>query len=55
VRDYAESLGWDKTAPGPELPDEVVSGTRARYLEAFEQITDIPFDDYAADPRVVLG
>jgi phosphoribosylaminoimidazole-succinocarboxamide synthase len=55
VRDYAESLGWDKTAPGPELADEVVSGTRARYLEAFEQITDIPFDDYAADPRVVLG
>jgi phosphoribosylaminoimidazole-succinocarboxamide synthase len=54
VRDYAESLGWDKTPPGPELPDEVVTGTRARYLEAFEQITGIPFDDYAADPRVVL-
>jgi phosphoribosylaminoimidazole-succinocarboxamide synthase len=55
VRDYAESLGWDKTPPGPELPDEVVAGTRARYLEAFELITDVPFDDYAADPRVVLG
>ena len=54
VRDYAESLGWDKTPPGPELPDEVVSGTRARYLEAFEQITGIPFDDYAASPQVVL-
>ena len=54
VRDYAESLGWDKTAPGPELPDDVVAGTRARYLEAFEQITGIPFDDYAADPRTVL-
>jgi phosphoribosylaminoimidazole-succinocarboxamide synthase len=54
VRDYAESLGWDKTAPGPELPDEVVAGTRARYLEAFEQITGIPFDDYAADPSTVL-
>ena len=54
VRDYAESLGWDKTPPGPELPDEVVSGTRARYLEAFEQITGIPFDDYAASPPVVL-
>ena len=51
VRDYAESLGWDKTAPGPELPDDVVAGTRARYVEAFEQITGIPFDDYAADPR----
>jgi phosphoribosylaminoimidazole-succinocarboxamide synthase len=54
VRDYAESLGWDKTPPGPELPDEVVTGTRARYLEAFEQITGIPFDDYAANPRAVL-
>jgi phosphoribosylaminoimidazole-succinocarboxamide synthase len=54
VRDYAESLDWDKTAPGPELPDEVVAGTRARYLEAFERITGIPFDDYAADPKVVL-
>jgi len=54
VRDYAESLGWDKTSPGPELPDEVVAGTRARYLEAFEQITGTPFDEYAADPAVVL-
>jgi phosphoribosylaminoimidazole-succinocarboxamide synthase len=55
VRDYAESLGWDKTPPGPELPDQVVQGTRARYLEAFEQITDIPFDDYAANPKAVSG
>ena len=54
VRDYAESLGWDKTAPGPELPEQVVTGTRARYLEAFEQITGITFDDYAADPKAVL-
>jgi len=54
VRDYAESLGWDKTPPGPELSDEVVAGTRARYLEAFQQITGIPFDDYAADPGAVL-
>jgi phosphoribosylaminoimidazole-succinocarboxamide synthase len=54
VRDYCESLGWDKTAPGPELPDEVVAGTRARYVEAFERLTGIPFDEYAADPTVVL-
>jgi phosphoribosylaminoimidazole-succinocarboxamide synthase len=54
VRDYAESLGWDKTPPGPELPDDVVAGTRARYLEAFEQITGLSFDDYAADPSRVL-
>jgi phosphoribosylaminoimidazole-succinocarboxamide synthase len=54
VRDYCETLGWDKTAPGPELPDEVVSGTRARYVEAFERLTEIAFDDYLADPKVVL-
>jgi phosphoribosylaminoimidazole-succinocarboxamide synthase len=54
VRDYVESLGWDKAAPGPELPDEVVAGTRARYLEAFAQITGIPFADFAADPGAVL-
>jgi phosphoribosylaminoimidazole-succinocarboxamide synthase len=55
VRDYCESLGWDKTDPGPELPAEVVSGTRARYIEAFERLTGIEFDAYLADPNVVLG
>jgi phosphoribosylaminoimidazole-succinocarboxamide synthase len=55
VRDYCESLGWDKTYPGPELPDAVVTGTRARYIEAFEQLTGIDFDAYLADPSVVLG
>jgi phosphoribosylaminoimidazole-succinocarboxamide synthase len=54
VRDYCESLGSDKTAPGPELPAEVVSGTRARYVDAFERITGIAFDDYLADPAVIL-
>ncbi len=54
ARDYCESLGWDKTAPGPGLPPDVVSGTRARYLEAFERLTGILFDDYLADPEVVL-
>jgi phosphoribosylaminoimidazole-succinocarboxamide synthase len=54
VRDYCETLGWDKTAPGPELPGEVVAGTRARYVEAFESLTGIAFDDYLADPGVVL-
>jgi phosphoribosylaminoimidazole-succinocarboxamide synthase len=53
ARDYAESLDWDKTYPGPELPDDVVAGTRARYLEAFQRLTGIPFDDYAANPEVV--
>src|SRR5581483_11632537 len=55
VRDYCESLGWDKTYPGPELPNDVVSGTRARYVEAFERLTEIPFDRYLDDPEVVLG
>ncbi len=54
VRDYCETLGWDKTAPGPELPDDVVAGTRARYVEAFERLTGVAFDDYLADPDVVL-
>jgi phosphoribosylaminoimidazole-succinocarboxamide synthase len=55
VRDYCESLGWDKTPPGPELPDDVVAGTRARYIEAFEGLTEIPFDRYLDEPEVVLG
>ena len=54
VRDYCESLGWDKTHPGPELPDEVVAGTRSRYLEAFERLTEWPFDRYLDDPEAVL-
>src|SRR5437763_4437388 len=33
VRDYCESVGWDKTDPGPELPDNVVTETRAKYVE----------------------
>jgi phosphoribosylaminoimidazole-succinocarboxamide synthase len=55
VRDYCESLAWDKTPPGPELPDEVVAGTRARYVEAFERLTGIGFDRYLDDPDVVVG
>jgi phosphoribosylaminoimidazole-succinocarboxamide synthase len=54
VRDYCESLGWDKTPPGPELPDDVVAGTRARYVEAFERLTGIGFEAYLADPDAVL-
>jgi phosphoribosylaminoimidazole-succinocarboxamide synthase len=55
VRDYCESLGWEKTAPGPELPDDVVAGTRGRYIEAFEGLTEIPFERYLDDPEVVLA
>ena len=54
VRDYCERLGWDKTYPGPELPDEVVAGTRARYVDAFERLTGLSFEDYASEPETVL-
>ena len=54
VRDYCEKIGWGKTYPGPELPDDVVAGTRQRYVEAFEKVTGIPFDRYLANPTVVL-
>ena len=53
VRDYCETLGWDKTDPGPELPEEVVAGTRARYVEAFERLSGLDFDAYLGDPTVV--
>jgi phosphoribosylaminoimidazole-succinocarboxamide synthase len=46
VRDYVETVGWDKTDPGPELPDDVVAGTTRRYIQAYEQITGRSFDGY---------
>jgi len=55
VRDYCESLGWDKTYPGPELPDAVVAGTRARYVDAFERLTELSFDAYCERPEIVLA
>lgn len=39
VRDYLETLDWDKTPPGPELPDDIVTKTRDKYLDAFRRIT----------------
>jgi phosphoribosylaminoimidazole-succinocarboxamide synthase len=55
ARDWCEASGWDKREPGPDLPDEVVAGTRARYVEAFERLTGLSFDGYVADPETVLG
>jgi phosphoribosylaminoimidazole-succinocarboxamide synthase len=46
VRDWLEQQPWAKTAPGPELPDDVVAGTRGRYVEAFERITGASFARY---------
>ncbi len=39
VRDYLETLDWDKTPPGPRLPGDVIARTAAKYVEAFEQLT----------------
>jgi phosphoribosylaminoimidazole-succinocarboxamide synthase len=55
VRDFCETTDWDKTYPGPELPDEVVAATRAKYVEAFERLTGLAFAAYVADPSVVLA
>ena len=44
----------EQGAPGPELPDEVVEGTRARYIEAFERLTEVAFAEYVARPEIVL-
>jgi phosphoribosylaminoimidazole-succinocarboxamide synthase len=52
VRDWLETQPWAKTAPGPDLPADVVAGTRARYVEAFERITGRAFDEYLAEDRV---
>ncbi|HEY7935464.1 MAG TPA: phosphoribosylaminoimidazolesuccinocarboxamide synthase [Solirubrobacteraceae bacterium] len=43
VRDWASASGWDKRPPAPAIPEEVVGGTRARYIEAYELITGEPF------------
>jgi phosphoribosylaminoimidazole-succinocarboxamide synthase len=39
VRDWAASTGWDKKPPAPEVPEQVVEATRARYVEAYERLT----------------
>jgi phosphoribosylaminoimidazole-succinocarboxamide synthase len=46
VRDWASSSGWDKSEPAPALPDEVIEGTRQRYIDAYERITGEPFADW---------
>ena len=46
VRDWAAGTGWDKKPPAPAIPDDVVAGTRARYIEAYEIITGDGFDGW---------
>jgi phosphoribosylaminoimidazole-succinocarboxamide synthase len=43
VRDWAAGSGWDKRPPAPPIPEDVVAGTRARYVEAYERIAGEPF------------
>ncbi len=48
VRDWATASGWDKLPPAPAIPPDVVAGTRARYVEAYERITGERFDAWLA-------
>jgi phosphoribosylaminoimidazole-succinocarboxamide synthase len=48
VRDWASGTGWDKAPPAPAIPDDVVAGTRAKYVEAYELITGESFDAWTA-------
>ncbi len=48
VRDWATASGWDRRPPAPAIPDEVVAGTRQRYIEAYERITGEPFSAWLA-------
>ena len=46
VRDYLETLDWDKKPPPPHLPDQVVETTSARYVDAYQRITGKSFNDW---------
>ncbi len=48
VREWLDTTDWDRTAPAPDLPTEIVEGTRSRYIEAYDRITGRSFDDYLA-------
>jgi phosphoribosylaminoimidazole-succinocarboxamide synthase len=48
VRDWAAGTGWDRNPPAPAIPDEIVEQTRAKYIEAYEQITGEPFAEWTA-------
>jgi phosphoribosylaminoimidazole-succinocarboxamide synthase len=44
VRDWAAGTGWNKKAPAPEVPDDIVAATRTRYIEVYERITGLPWN-----------
>ncbi|HEX2160459.1 MAG TPA: phosphoribosylaminoimidazolesuccinocarboxamide synthase [Thermoleophilaceae bacterium] len=51
VRDWASGSGWDKSPPAPAIPDDVIAGTRERYVEAYERIADEPFSAWLERSR----
>jgi phosphoribosylaminoimidazole-succinocarboxamide synthase len=44
VRDFLEEVGWNKVPPAPPLPESIVAATRARYVEAFQRLTELPLE-----------
>ena len=46
VRDYFDRVGWDRESPPPHMPAEVIDNTRSRYIEAYETITGLSFDEW---------
>ena len=46
VRDHMDRAGWDHVPPAPRLPEEVIANTRAKYVEAYELLTGLGFDDW---------
>ena len=46
MRAWAAGTGWDKKPPAPAIPDDVVAGTRERYIEAYERITGRSFREW---------
>jgi phosphoribosylaminoimidazole-succinocarboxamide synthase len=55
VRDWATASGWDRLPPAPPIPTDVVAGTRARYIEAYERITGEPFAAWLACTAAPTG
>jgi phosphoribosylaminoimidazole-succinocarboxamide synthase len=49
VRDWLDESGWDHSPPGPELPEDVVANTRAKYVEAYERLSREPFERWEQD------
>jgi phosphoribosylaminoimidazole-succinocarboxamide synthase len=48
VRDFMDATGWDRVPPAPHLSPDAINSTRARYIEAYETITGLAFDDWFA-------